>query len=124
MEDVTQENLDSIERQSALAEDAVPLCPNCLEPCNPLDNYCPNCDSNEAINPLASYLPFESIRFKAGMFGKLWRKGTDSSTPVTSRCLYICLFILFMPLMFLMLITCVKYQYLFRKKRFIEKDAE
>ncbi|MHC4883152.1 MAG: hypothetical protein ACYSOH_05700 [Planctomycetota bacterium] len=105
-----------------VAEDAVPVCPVCLEPCDPLGNYCPNCDSNEAINPLASYLPFESIRFKAGMFGKMWHKAWDSNTPLGLKCLYICLFILFMPLVFLMLLTCARYQYLFGKKRFQKQE--
>lgn len=51
-----------------------PVCPCCLEPCSPLDFYCPHCASNEAINPLASYMPFVRIRFEVGMYGKLWNK--------------------------------------------------
>jgi hypothetical protein len=53
--------------------DALPLCPNRLRPCNPLQNYCENCDSNEVINPLASYMPFVRIRFNVGMLVKLGR---------------------------------------------------
>jgi len=56
-----------------VADDAVPLCPNCLTPIHPLQYYCHVCDSNEAINPLASYMPFVRIRFVYGFFGKLWR---------------------------------------------------
>jgi hypothetical protein len=54
--------------------EALPLCSKCLKPCNPLQNYCDNCDSNEVINPLASYMPFVRIRFNIGMFCKLWRR--------------------------------------------------
>ena len=56
-----------------IPDDAQPLCRKCLNPCHPLQNYCGNCDSNEAINPLASYVPFVRIRFVYGMFGKMWR---------------------------------------------------
>jgi hypothetical protein len=55
-------------------DDALPVCPNCLKPCNPLQNYCDSCGSNEVINPLTSYMPFVRIRFNIGMYGKLWRK--------------------------------------------------
>ena len=66
--------------------DAQPLCPRCLQPCDPRMNYCPNCDSNEVINPFASYMPFESIRFKYGFFGKAWRKTWyDTDTPLWLR---------------------------------------
>lgn len=57
-----------------ILEDAWPVCPKCFKPCHPLQSYCDNCDSNEVMNPLASYMPFIRIRFHAGMFGKLWRK--------------------------------------------------
>jgi hypothetical protein len=49
-----------------IPSDAWPVCPKCLKPCHPLQNYCPNCDSNEVLNPLASYMPFERIRFVYG----------------------------------------------------------
>ena len=52
----------------------VPVCPSCLEPCSPLDFYCPHCASNSVINPLASYMPFVRIRFEVGMYGRLWNK--------------------------------------------------
>ena len=124
MEEITPENQDVAEPEAELAEDAVPVCPNCFEPCDPLDHYCPHCDSNEAINPLASYMPFESIRFKAGMFGRLWQKGTNSNSSLAFRCLCICVFLLFMPIIFLMLAVCAGHQYLFRKKRFLENLKE
>ena len=84
-----------------VADNAVPLCPNCLEPCNPLDNYCPNCDSNEAINPMATYMPLESVRFTAGLYGKLWRKTCAPDTQTIDRCINIVLMMLFCPLILL-----------------------
>jgi len=61
------------EEEAFRLEDATPLCPKCLLPCGPALYYCPHCDSNEAINPLASYMPFVNIRFVYGFFGKLYR---------------------------------------------------
>lgn len=54
-------------------EDSVPICPKCLRECDPRTYYCPHCDSNEAIDPLASYMPFVDIRFVCGFYGKAWR---------------------------------------------------
>lgn len=54
-------------------EDSVPICPKCLRECDPRTYYCPHCDSNEAIDPLASYMPFVDIRFECGFYGKAWR---------------------------------------------------
>ena len=96
-ENIPQENGINL----PLEKDAVPVCPNCLEPCNPLDYYCPHCGSNEALNPLASYMPFVDIRFRAGMIGKLWRIMWDRNTFFAARILYFLLFILFMPIIFL-----------------------
>ena len=65
-----------------IPENARPLCPKCFVPCEPLAYYCDKCDSNDTINPLASYMPFERIRFNAGMYGKVWRRlwgGKDTS---------------------------------------------
>jgi hypothetical protein len=57
-----------------IPDDARPLCAKCLEPCHPLQFYCDKCDSNEVINPLASYMPYVRIRFNVGMVVKAWRK--------------------------------------------------
>jgi hypothetical protein len=74
--------------------DAWPLCPKCLTPCNPLQNYCGHCDSNEVINPLASYMPFVRIRFNVGMLGKLWRKILyDEHTSIVWKLLFLFLII-------------------------------
>lgn len=70
------ENIRELERvdNEFIPAGALPLCSKCLKPFNPLQNYCDSCDSNEVINPLASYMPFVRIRFNIGMFCKLWRR--------------------------------------------------
>ena len=78
-----------------IPDDAQPLCSNCLEPCSPLQNYCGNCDSNEVINPLASYMPFVRIRFACGFFGKMWRimlYDEEASTILRLLCLFLIIF--------------------------------
>lgn len=94
----TMSPFESVSMQ--VGEDAVPVCPNCFEPCNPLDNYCPNCGSNDPINPLASYMPFVDLRFKVGMIAKLWRKAWSSETMLGLRIIYLCMFLFFMPILF------------------------
>ncbi len=69
-----------------IPDDALPLCPNCLKACHPLQNYCDVCDSNEVINPLASYMPFVRIRFNIGMVAKTWQKMLyDQKASITFR---------------------------------------
>ncbi|MHC4623564.1 MAG: hypothetical protein ACYS4W_06645 [Planctomycetota bacterium] len=79
--------------------DSWPVCPKCLTPCHPLQNYCANCDSNQAINPLASYVPFVNIRFNYGAFGIMWRKiWYDKETSKAVKWLYLTVIILFTPI--------------------------
>lgn len=90
----------SITADDVVPDDSWPVCPNCFKPVNPLRYYCDNCDSNEAVNPLASYMPFVRIRFACGIFGKMWRKiwhDKDTSIPVRLLCLLMIL--LFAPVM-------------------------
>ena len=71
--------------------DARPICFKCLKPCHPLQNYCDSCDSNEVINPLASYMPFVRIRFRCGFCGDMWRKvlyDKEASVILWSLCLF------------------------------------
>ena len=77
-----------------IPDDAKPLCASCLSPCDPLQFYCCKCDSNETINPLASYMPFVRIRFNIGVLGKLWlRILYDKDTSIILRVLFLVLFI-------------------------------
>ena len=85
-----------------IPDDAQPLCLKCLTPCHPLQNYCHNCDSNEVINPLASYMPFVRFRFIYGAFGKMWRiiwYDKDASMIFRLLCLLIVAF--FAPILFI-----------------------
>ena len=71
--------------------DARPLCFKCLKPCHPLQYYCDSCDSNNVINPLASYMPFVRIRFRCGFCGDMWRKvlyDKEASIILRSLCLF------------------------------------
>jgi hypothetical protein len=52
--------------------EVTPLCMNCLQPTDPHTYYCPNCQSNDAVNPLVTYLPFEGLRFTYGGLAKVW----------------------------------------------------
>lgn len=78
------------------ASTATPLCMKCFKPCNPFQYYCDKCSSNDAINPVASYMPFVRIRFECGFFGNMWQcvwYGRDRATILRLFCLiYICLF--------------------------------
>ena len=98
----TENMFESVSMQ--VDKNAVPLFPNCLEPCDPLDNYCQNCESNEAINPLASYMPFTDLRFRVGMIGKLWRKLWSPETSIMLRVLYVLVLLLFFPAIFLIML--------------------
>ncbi|MHC4087352.1 MAG: hypothetical protein ACYSWZ_03500 [Planctomycetota bacterium] len=74
--------------------EALPVCPKCLWPCHPLQNYCDNCDSNEVINPFASYMPFVRIRFECGCYGKMWRIVLyDKEASIIFR--FLCMFLTF-----------------------------
>ncbi len=74
--------------------DARPLCFKCLKTCHPLQYYCDSCDSNDVINPLASYMPFVRIRFRCGFCGKMWRVVLyDKEASIILRLL--CLFLTF-----------------------------
>ena len=84
-----------------LAPDARPLCPNCLEPCDPSLYYCDKCGSSLPINPLASYMPFVNIRFNYGGFVRLWKKiWRNPAMPVILKIFYLLVLILFMILFF------------------------
>ena len=80
--------------------DAWPVCKRCLEPCHPLQNYCYNCDCNDVINPLASYMPFERIRFQCGFYGDMWRVVLyDKEASISLKSLCLLLTIAFAPIL-------------------------
>ncbi len=88
-----QNNDESVEDQ------AWPICSDCLEPCNPLQDYCENCGSSNPVNPLISYMPFANIRFNVGLMGKLWHKVChDDGTGLVVKCFYVSLIFMFSPI--------------------------
>lgn len=67
----------------------------CLRECDPRSYYCAHCDSNEAIDPLASYMPFVDIRFVCGFYGKAWRTiwyNKDASAALKLLCLLLIIY--------------------------------
>jgi hypothetical protein len=82
-----------------LAPDATPLCVNCLKPVNPKQYYCPYCGSNEAINPLATYMPLVRIRHNYDIFITMWRKLWRGHVGSTTIILFSFLIALFAPYM-------------------------
>jgi hypothetical protein len=87
-------NIKEVERvdDEFIPTDALPLCLKCLKLCNPLQNYCDSCDSNDVINPLASYMPYVRIRFECGIYGKMWRKvlyDKEASIIFRSLCMFL-----------------------------------
>lgn len=81
-----------------IPDDAQPLCPGCLTPCHPLQYYCGNCDSNDAINPLTPYIGFVNIRFNYGIFITMWRKiWCEKSTSIIGRLFYLFMITMFVP---------------------------
>ena len=81
-----------------IPDDARPLCPRCLTPCQPLQYYCYNCDSNDAINPLTPYIAFLNIRFNYDIFCTMWRKiWYDKHTLIVGRLFYLFMITAFAP---------------------------
>jgi hypothetical protein len=95
-------NIREVERvdDEFIPADALPLCSKCLKPCNPLQNFCDNCDSNDVINPLASYIPIVRIRFRCGFCGDMWRKVLyDKEASIIFRSLCLFMTIAFAPIL-------------------------
>ena len=77
-----------------------PICPYCLKPCSPFNYYCSNCDSDDVINPLASYMSFVNLRFNYGIFKTLWNKiWYDKDSFLIVRIFYLYLVLSFTPIM-------------------------
>jgi len=53
-------------------EKDTPLCLNCLRPVDPLYHYCPHC--GRAVGQLTPIMPYESIRWQADIWGKIWQQ--------------------------------------------------
>ncbi|HLB73564.1 MAG TPA: hypothetical protein VJJ98_06065 [Sedimentisphaerales bacterium] len=82
-----------------IPDDALPLCAKCLKPCNPLQYYCDNCASNDAINPLTPYIPFVNIPFNYSVYCTMWRRiWNGNETSIIGRFFYLFLIILCAPI--------------------------
>jgi len=82
-----------------ISSDAQPICPKCLQPYEPPQDYCANCDSNEPLSLLAGYVPFVRIRFTAGVFGKMWRMVWGDEASMAVKVFLLFLIVLFAPIM-------------------------
>lgn len=109
-----------------LDENALPLCPNCLTPCDPRTYFCQNCKSIEAINPNATYLPYVRILFAAGLIGKAWRKHLSKDNKsffdwILSSLFIILLMLLYAPIVLLIAFPFILFDVL--KKKRLNRDG-
>lgn len=79
-------------------QDAWPMCTYCMKPCDPKIFYCPTCNSNETINPLASYMPFVDLKFRIGFLIKLWQKCFAPEVSIPAKCLYFLVLLFLAPI--------------------------
>jgi hypothetical protein len=101
-DNLPKENSDAENTEAGkIAPDATPLCLNCLKPVDPKQYYCPHCGSNEAINPLATYMPLVRIRHNYDIFITLWRKLWRRRTGSTAVIFFTFLITMFAPAMLL-----------------------
>jgi len=103
-DNVPASDLEEVEEanEEFIMDGGLPLCSKCLKPCHPLQYYCDSCDSNEVINPLASYMPFVRIRFNMGMLRKMCREvGYDEEASMIFRvgCLFVIILVALILLM-------------------------
>ena len=75
----------------------VPLCLNCLCPVDPLDHYCPKC--GRAVGQLTPIMPYESIRWEADIWGRMWRQLWAKETSVPGRIVRLFMIIFFAPVL-------------------------
>ncbi len=64
-------------------EQAKPVCLNCFQPIDPLDDYCPNCGA--MVGNFTPYIPVRNIRWSIGIFGKIWRQAWSRNTSIKAR---------------------------------------
>jgi hypothetical protein len=80
----------------------VPLCLHCLHPLDPLDKICPGC--GRAAGQLTPYLPWESIRWQAGIWGQMWKQVWRGDVPLIGRFFRMAVIAFFVPVMLVGLI--------------------
>ncbi|MDX1683194.1 MAG: hypothetical protein R3336_08740 [Phycisphaeraceae bacterium] len=80
----------------------VPLCLHCLQPVHPIDKICPHC--GQAVGQLTPYLPWESIRWEANIWGKMWQQAHDPEQSWASRLFRLLVIVLMVPVLLVGLI--------------------
>ena len=96
--------------QKPIPEEApsdTPVCLGCIKPIDPLGYYCNHC--GKASNPLTQYIPFVNIRWKAYIWGRVWRQVWSREVSVPGRIFRFIMIIWNAPIMFIGL--------LFREKK-------
>ncbi len=110
---------DPSEEDQQIAPDAFPVCPHCLNECDPRDYYCPHCGSNDPINPLASYMPLPRLRFETGLIGKTFHQIVGPGVSIPTRLISFVLALWYAPLILLFGIPTLLRRKLGRKNRWI-----
>lgn len=82
--------------------DGEPVCLHCLEPVDPLETVCNSC--GRAVGQLTPYLPFEGIRWGAGIWGQMWAQVWQRDGALPGRVLRLVLILWFVPILLIGLI--------------------
>ncbi len=85
--------------------DEWPVCLHCVQRVDPLAKVCPHC--GEAVGQLTPYLPFESIRWQAGIWGRMWHQVWRRDISLGGRVLRFCVIVWFVPILLLALFPIV-----------------
>ncbi len=86
--------------KSAIPEaegEGTPVCSRCFRPVDPLAHYCPNCGA--ATGQLTHYLPVESIRWQASVWGQAWRQIRYRDVSVAGRLFRLLMIVWNVPIM-------------------------
>ena len=72
-----------------------PVCLKCFQPIDLLAQYCSNC--GEASGKFTTYLPYESIPWEAGIWGKMWHQVWSKEVSTSGRIFRFLFLVLFCP---------------------------
>ena len=79
-----------------------PVCVRCFRPSDPLVHYCPHC--GEATGMWTTYLPYENIRWYAGIYARMWNEVWSRDVSMPGRILRMIIIVMFAPIMLVGLI--------------------
>lgn len=86
--------------ESGITEDegeGVPVCISCFEPVSPLHHYCPHC--GEACGQFTQYIPFVNLRWRASVWGRIWRQVWSRDVSIPGRLFRFIMIVLWAPIM-------------------------